>query len=242
MRHQSSVVRGMCVGLACLALVSLAHFAQSDESAKKVWMKPKLPATTDLTSSGKNPYFILEPGYQLTLKTKDGTDSLIITVLKETKVVDGVETRIIEERETKGGKLAEVSRNFFAISRSTNDLFYFGEEVDTYKDDKIDGHGGAWLAGVDGAKPGMMLPGKPEVGMRFYQEQAPKVAEDRSEIVSLSETLTTPAGKFTNCLKVVDDSAIEKGEADSKLYAPGVGLIQDEEFILVKSGAMAESK
>src|SRR4249919_647152 len=51
----------------------------------------------DLASSGRNPYFILEPGYVLTLE--DASVRLVITVLTETKVVDGVETRIVEERE-----------------------------------------------------------------------------------------------------------------------------------------------
>src|SRR5438128_2154131 len=71
-----------------------------------------------LTSRGKNPYFILEPGYQLVLE--GGKERLVISVLNETKMVDGVETRIVEERETKNGKLVEVSRNFFAISKRTN--------------------------------------------------------------------------------------------------------------------------
>ena len=84
----------------------------------------------DLASGGSNPYFILEPGYQLVYKSKDG--DLTITVLNETKVVDGVETRVVEERENEDGRLIEVSRNYFAISRRNNGVFYFGEDVDIY--------------------------------------------------------------------------------------------------------------
>jgi Concanavalin A-like lectin/glucanases superfamily len=61
------------------------------------------------------------------VSTTTGLGELTITVLNETKMVDGVETRVVEERETKGGKLKEVSRNYFAISKRTNDVFYFGE-------------------------------------------------------------------------------------------------------------------
>ena len=89
----------------------------------------------------------MEPGYQLVLE--DGDERLTITVLNETKMVDGVETRIVEERETKGGQPVEVSRNYFAISKRTNSVFYFGEDVDDYKDGKVAGHGGSWLAGKD---------------------------------------------------------------------------------------------
>src|SRR5262245_4967545 len=80
----------------------------------------------DLISTGRNPYFVLEPGYQLTLE--NGTERLVVTVLNDTKVVNGIETRVVEDRETKGGALVEVSRNFFAISRRTNGVYYFGED------------------------------------------------------------------------------------------------------------------
>ena len=45
----------------------------------------------DLASIGRNPYFILEPGYQLVLE--GGAEQLTITVLEETKKVDGVDAR-----------------------------------------------------------------------------------------------------------------------------------------------------
>src|SRR5262245_35067575 len=69
----------------------------------------------DLVSSGRNPYFILEPGYQLVLENKKKKEVLVITVLEETRKIGGVETRVIEERETVDGQPKEVSRNFFAI-------------------------------------------------------------------------------------------------------------------------------
>ena len=111
----------------------------------------------ELASTGRNPFFNLEPVNQLTYEDDD--ERLVITVLNETKIVDGVETRVIEERETKGGKLVEVSRNFFAISKRTNSVFYFGEEVDIYKNGKVVAHEGAWMSGEKGAKFGLMMPG-----------------------------------------------------------------------------------
>src|SRR3954470_21157861 len=103
----------------------------------------------DFASTGRNDYFVLEPGYQLVFEgTEEGkAGRLVITVLDKTRKIDGVETRVVEEHETADGKLAEVSRNFFAIDRNINDVYYFGEEVDEYKNDKITGHGGAWRSG-----------------------------------------------------------------------------------------------
>jgi hypothetical protein len=53
-------------------------------------------------STGKNDYFILEPRYQVILEGKEDGKKLqmIMTVLDETKIVDGVETRVVEEKET----------------------------------------------------------------------------------------------------------------------------------------------
>ena len=59
-----------------------------------------------LEDKGSNTYMILEPGWRLVLA--DGRDTLTITVLAETKVVDGVKNRIVEERETKGDRRFEV--------------------------------------------------------------------------------------------------------------------------------------
>jgi hypothetical protein len=188
----------------------------------------------DLASTGRNPYFILEPGYYLVLK--GGDVELTITVLNETKMVDGVETRVVEERETKRGKLMEISRNYFAISKRTNDVFYFGEDVDIYKDGKVVSHSGAWLSGVKGAKFGLMIPGQPSLNARYYQEVAPGVAMDRVEVVSVSDTVTTPMGKFTNCLKLKETTPLEPGVTDYKYYAPGVGMVQDGSLRLATFG------
>ncbi|MHB8969162.1 MAG: hypothetical protein ACYC3X_04340 [Pirellulaceae bacterium] len=188
---------------------------------------------------GKNSYFILEPGYQLVLKDEKAT--LTITVLNDTKVVDGVETRVVEEREEANDRLTEVSKNYVAIDKTTDSVYYFGEDVDNYKGGKVVNHRGSWLAGVNGAKFGLMMPGKPEVGAKFYQEQAPGKAMDRLEIIAVNEELTTPAGTFKDCLRMRESSDLEKGAKD-KIYAPSVGLLKDEEFLLDSHGVKETEK
>jgi hypothetical protein len=59
---------------------------------------------------------------------------------------------------------------------------------------------------------------------------------DRAEIVSLVETVRTPAGEFKNCLKTAETTPLEPGVREFKYYARGVGLIQDGSLKLVKYG------
>jgi hypothetical protein len=206
--------------------------AQGTSGAGRQQWRDSFPIErSNLANTGRNPYLILEPGYRLVFE--HGKDTLIVTVLDDTKMVDGVLTRIVEERETEGGQLAEISRNYFAIDRNTLDVYYFGEDVDVYENGKIVNHEGAWLSGVNGARFGLIMPGKPIVGDRFYQEIAPKVAMDRAEIISVSENLKVPAGAYKNCLHTRESSAVESGSED-KWYAPDVGLIKDADFSLAR--------
>ena len=224
--------------LVTLVLVAVVGGAGATALYAAAAAEPKFQDTlgvdkSALTDKGRATYFILEPGYKLTFK--HGIDTLIVTVTEETKVVDSVKCRIVEERETKGGKLEEVSRNYFAIDPKSGDAYYFGEAVDMYDTatGKVKGHEGSWESGKDGARFGMMMPGRPMVGARYWQEQAPKVAMDRAEIVSTTDEVKVPAGTFKNCVRTKETSGIEAGE-EEKVYAPDVGLVKDAEFELAE--------
>lgn len=219
-------------GLPALVVLSAGlMFASALPSNNKEWRDSFAIDRANLTDRGRNTYFVLEPGHRLHLQ--DGKTILTLTVLNETRVVDGVTTRVVEERETKDGEIIEVSRNYFAIDKTTKDVYYFGEDVDIYKKGKVVSHDGAWLSGVNGARFGLMIPHQPKIGDKFYQEVAPKVAMDRVEVISITEEMRVPAGTFKNCLRVKESSALEMGTG-SKWYAPGVGLVRDADFVLVE--------
>ena len=59
---------------------------------------------------------------------------------------------------------------------------------------------------------------------------------DRSEIVSTSETVKTPAGEFKNCLKIKETTPVEPGTIVYRYYAPEVGLVRSDSLMLVKYG------
>jgi len=218
--------------LAAAAMLALS--TACGDGAAGDWQQEFAISSCKLLTTGRNQYFVLEPGFQLVLE--GGDTKLQITVLDETKTVDGVLTRVVEEREWKNGKLYEVSKNYFAMCEQTKDVFYFGEDVDFYENDKVVKHDGSWLAGTNGNKAGLMMPGTPKLTMKYYQEIAPGLAMDRAEIVSLDETCKTPAGTFSGCMKVKETSAIEFFAKEYKYHAPGIGLVRDEDLLLVKHG------
>ncbi len=205
--------------------------AGSGEAVPAGWRETFAVRKSDLAPTGSNPWLTMQPGR--VLKLRRGVDTLTIATLGETRTVDGVVVGVLEERETRDGKLAEVSRNFLATDRTTGDVYYFGEDVDDYEDGRIVDHESAWLSGEKGARFGLMVPGRPRVGDRFYQEMAPRVAMDRVEIVSTDETVRTPAGTFAHCLHLKETTPLDGG-VSHKWHAPGIGLIKDDEFELAE--------
>ncbi|HZI94361.1 MAG TPA: hypothetical protein VFE84_08970, partial [Patescibacteria group bacterium] len=146
---RSRVVRVLKLSAVLFALC--ASGPVSAQAAKKA------PQFTDdfrlqdctFSSVGANPYFIVQPGYQTVFKGLEDGVAVVntITVLNQTLELGGVETRVIEERETHDGQLAEVSLNYFAICTETNSVFYFGEDVDIYDGGVIVAHDGTWHHG-----------------------------------------------------------------------------------------------
>jgi hypothetical protein len=192
----------------------------------------------EFTSKGENQYWSLKPGnfVVLGLLENDGSEFVKITVLKETEMVDGVETRIIEEREFENGELVEISRNFFAMAEDTGDVFYFGEDVDYFENGEVVRHDGEWRAGVNNAKAGLYMPAKPAVGMKYYMEYDPSVAMDWAVIEEIDAVCEMPKHTFDDCLIVTEGSTLEPGDMSYKRYAPDVGMIFDDDLEIYKYG------
>lgn len=228
------IARSLRFILASAALVVFsASFAQ-DKKQASAWQDDFGIASCTMQTKGRNPYIVLEPGFQLVLE--GGGTKLQITVLDQTKTIDGVVTRVVEEKEWKGGKVHEVTMSYLAICEQTKDVLYFGEDVDNYRDGKVVNHEGTWQAGKNGSKVGLFVPGSPKLQMKYYREIVPGVSMARAEIVSLNEACKTPAGNFSKCMKVRETSAIDRNVNEYKYYAPEVGLVSEETLRLTKYG------
>jgi hypothetical protein len=195
----------------------------------------------------ENTWFSLRPGRQLVLEgEEDGTEIRAeVTNLHQLETIQFVTprgasitvvARVLEEREFEDGVLVEVSRNWVARCVETGNIFYFGEEVDNYEDGVLVDHEGAWRAGVDGAQPGVLMPGTFLLGSRYYQEFAPGQAEDRAEQVAMGLGVAVPAGTFGGCVRIheTDPLASNPDAADVKVHCPNVGIVRDEVLELVE--------
>jgi len=186
---------------------------------------------TTLVSTGSNPFFPLRAGHQVILEK--GTRKLVVTVLNETAMIDGVETRVVEERETEADKLGEISRNYFALDPATRNVYYFGEDVDEYTNGQVTGHEGGWRSGVNGARFGMAMPGVPRLGARYAQELAPGIAMDRARVIATNEEfIARDVGRYQACIRTEETTPLEPKNREYKTYCPGIGLVKDGDLEL----------
>jgi len=185
----------------------------------------------------------------------DEAEAVTVTILNDTEMVGGQLTRVLEELESEEGEISERSFNFVNQCPNTQDVYYWGEDVCVSSDsdsaldeppfaDHVDCEaigmafgGGAWRAGLDGARPGILFPGGAFLlGARYFQELADN-ARDWATNAESGLTVDDPAnGDFEDCVLVLDRNLLEdpksKEAGDEKIYCPGIGIVRDEELEL----------
>ena len=90
------------------------------------------------------------------------------TVTDLTKVVDGVRTLVIWERDFTAGQLSEPELAFFAQDNAGN-VWLLGEYPEEYEDGKFD-KAPAWISGQKGARAGITMPAEPRLGVPDYAQ------------------------------------------------------------------------
>lgn len=90
-----------------------------------------------------------------------------------------------------------------------------------------------WRHRAAGATAGLAMPALPLLGARYYQEIAPGVALDRAEVMSLDGTLRTPHGMVERVLVTKESSPLEPGVEELKSYGAGIGLVRDDDMLLM---------
>jgi hypothetical protein len=188
----------------------------------------------DFQARVDNPFFPLLAGTSMVYEGEE-TDAetgetielrVESTVLQETDTVAGVEVTVVQVMDYEDGELVESTLDYYAQHKDGT-VYYLGERVDDIEDGEVVGHGGQWLTGEEGAQAGIFMPAEPKVRDEFEQERAPGVAEDRSKVIAVGESVETPAGSFSDCIRTEDFDPIG-GATETKTYCSQVGLVREE--------------
>jgi hypothetical protein len=183
----------------------------------------------DFVPEINNKYFTLKPGTKFTYQDKRGIERIELTVTNETKKLMGVTTRGVRVTEWRYGALKEDTIDWYGQDKAGN-VWYFGEAVNNYKNGKLIHHKGSGEAGVNGAKPGIIMRANPKPGDTYRQEYYKGYAEDMGTIVATDKKITVPHGTFENCLQVRDWSRLDYTN-EHKYYCPAIGFLVREETI-----------
>ena len=176
-----------------------------------------------------NPFYPLVPGTVLKYSEKSAGEMCenIITVTHNTKEIMGVKCTVVHDVVMKKGRVAEDTLDWLAQDKDGN-VWYFGEATKEISPGGQVSTQGSWEAGVKDGQPGILMPGNPKPGGAPYrQEYGPGAAEDMGQIVAVGETVTVPAGTYTDCVKTKEWSLLESGN-EHKWYAKGIGCVKEK--------------
>ncbi len=227
-------------GAAVLLGTTLLAGCQGDDSGRSTGVEPTteqaLPQgddraeldPADFTVDITNEFWPMLPGTRWSYREIDEKGKVVKVLVTATSVTreiaNGVTARVVRDTVTSDGELIEDTFDWYAQARNGT-IWYLGEDTAEFEDGEITTRAGSFEAGVDGALPGIMLPGAPEDGMAYRQEYYEGEAEDNGEVLSVDEMAEVPAGQFDEVLLTKDTITIEPDVQEYKLYAPGVGPV-----------------
>jgi hypothetical protein len=183
----------------------------------------------DFVAGVDNPYLPFRPGERWAYEgTADGeVERIEVTVTGERREVMGVPVVVVRDTVTVAGELVEDTRDWYAQDCSGN-VWYLGEDTAEYEDGEVVSTAGSWEAGVDGARPGIVMQAHPEVGQAYRQEYYPGEAEDLAEVVEVGATKAVALGEYDDVVVIEEWNPLEPDVVEDKFYAPGVGAIAEE--------------
>jgi hypothetical protein len=193
---------------------------------------PGWPATIspgDFVPQVTNPWFPLKPGSVWHYKgLKEGVKTTdTVTATHRTKRILGVATTVVHDVVKVSGRPEEVTNDFYAQDREGN-VWYFGEETEELNaQGKPTSTEGSFEAGVGGARPGVLIPGRPKVGLVGRQEFLKGEAEDHFEVIDLKAGVSVPFVTTRKALRTREWTPLEPGTIDNKYYVRGVGTVRE---------------
>jgi hypothetical protein len=189
---------------------------------------PTMPPPSSFSARVDNPWFPLLPGTRWVytgVKDRKPTRD-IVTVTHETLAIDGVPCVAVSDRLYMHNRLEERTTDWYSQDSHGN-VWYLGEDTA-----ELNAHGqvtsteGTWKTGVNGAKAGIYIPGRPRIGQTGLQEFLKGHAEDHFKVIGLFGTVAPP-GK-ANTLLTEEWTPLEPGVIDHKMYVRGIGTVLEQ--------------
>ena len=180
-----------------------------------------------------NPWFPLKPGTRYEyVGIKDGRPSRdVVVVTHQVRTIQGAPCVAVSDRLYVEGKLHERTTDWYTQDRRGN-VWYFGEDTAEFdRNGHVTSTEGTWLAGVNGAEPGIYMPAHPRVGQTGRQEYYKGHAEDHFRVAAVLGTVTSGA---QNSVLTEETTPLEPGVVDNKLYVRGIGTVVE---LTVKGGS-----
>jgi hypothetical protein len=180
-----------------------------------------------------NPWLPMKPGtryvYQGTTVEDDGKvvpHRIEINITDLTKMIDGVRALISYDLDISDGELAEAELAMYAQDKDGN-VWRIGEYPEEYDNGKMS-KAPAWVHGFEGARAGIMMKAKPELGAPSYsQGWGPAVGwTDRGQTHQMGLATKVRAGSYKDVLVIKETSASEGDAYQLKYYARGVGNVK----------------
>jgi hypothetical protein len=152
--------------------------------------------------------------------------TVVSTVTNVSREVEGVQTVAVLDQDSDGGQLVQQSLDYLAQDEQGN-VWLLGSYTEEYEGGQFVNATDAWLTGVDGAKPGILMQADPRTGTPPYFVEQPPGGDEEEGVAQVVETGQSQCVPF----KCYDDVlVIREGKAaapdnEFKYYAPGVGQI-----------------
>jgi hypothetical protein len=182
-----------------------------------------------------NRWMPLKPGTQrvyegsaiLDGEKQRSTRRVVSTVTNLGKVIAGVQTLVIWERDYTAGELGESEIAFFAQDNAGN-VWLLGEYPEEYENRKFV-EAPVWIAGQKDARAGIAMLADPRLGRTDYSQGfAPPPADftDRARIYEMGQQTCTPVDCYKNVLVSEEFNPDEPGAYQLKYYASEVGNVR----------------
>jgi hypothetical protein len=231
---------GVLVGAVALvgAIEAASPHGSSGSGTHRIGPIPKLPAPGDFVRKIDNAYFPLVPGTRFVYRGTQGGDPRKVSVLvtHKTKQILGIRAVVVLDQVLVGGKPEEKTFDWYAQDKHGN-VWYLGENSSDFVKGKWVRSDGSWEAGVDGARPGIVMEAKPSVGDAYRQEYYKGHAEDMASILSNHSSVSVPYRTSNKALVTKEWTPLERGVVEHKYYVRRVGNVRT---VTVKGGSEEE--